>query len=102
MAELFLLACLGLSFFFSLKWRLKRIRQSPALKTAVSPLSMALTDLVATAGGIYLSLIMAAAFLKIAVPEVLFIYGLSFDPLAFFSLLVTLLQPLWGIFFTKE
>jgi len=58
-----------------------------------NPVSQALTQILGTAGGIYLSLVMLASFLGLEVPEKVLFGQWSIDPLAFFSLSITLLQP---------
>ncbi|MGI6227117.1 MAG: hypothetical protein ACOYJ1_12775 [Peptococcales bacterium] len=73
---------------------LNRRRTKELPEVISSPVSQALTQLLGTAGGIYLSLIMLASFLGIDVPKEITFWQWSLDPLAFFSLLITLLQPL--------
>lgn len=73
---------------------LNRKRQKDLPEVIGSPVSQALTQLLGTAGGIYLSLVMLASFLGLEIPKQIFFWQWSLDPLAFFSLLVTLLQPL--------
>ncbi|EGO62122.1 hypothetical protein [Acetonema longum] len=63
-----------------------------------SPLSMALQELVGTAGGVYLSIIMLISFLKIDLPQTLELFEVSFDPLALFAILSAVVQPLWKRF----
>jgi hypothetical protein len=60
-----------------------------------SPLSEAIVELVALAGGIYLSLLLLVSFLKIDLPDRLNFLGLDTDPLALFALVLTVLQPFW-------
>jgi hypothetical protein len=94
MSELILLLLLCLSFYLSLRLRLKVLRQSANLaQVQPSPLSNALTDLVSTAGGIYLALILLVSFLKIDIPEKMVYCDVSVDPLALISLIITLIQP---------
>lgn len=73
---------------------LNQKRQKELPEIINSPVSQALTQLLGTAGGIYLSLIMLASFLEIEIPKQIIILKWSLDPLAFFSLSITLLQPL--------
>ncbi|NLT94517.1 MAG: hypothetical protein GXW85_03120 [Clostridia bacterium] len=70
----------------------KRRKDLPEI--IASPVSQALTQILGTAGGIYLSLVMLAAFLEIQIPQKVLLFKWSIDPLAFFSLSITLLQPL--------
>lgn len=58
-----------------------------------TPLSTAVQELIATAGGIYLSLIMLISFLKIELPEKISIGILSLDPIAFTSIGLAIIQP---------
>lgn len=73
---------------------LNQKRQKDLPEVIASPVSQALTQILGTAGGIYLSLVMLASFLGIDVPEKILFWQWSVDPLAFFSLSITLLQPL--------
>ncbi|MEW6623226.1 MAG: hypothetical protein AB1420_08885 [Bacillota bacterium] len=59
----------------------------------ISPVSQALTELVAIAGGIYLSLLMLTTFLGLELPERLSLAGIELDTVAAIALLITLLQP---------
>ncbi|MBU2701950.1 hypothetical protein Ga0466249_003077 [Sporomusaceae bacterium BoRhaA] len=103
MHELILLLILCLFFSLSLRLRIKVLRQSSELsQTQASPVSTALTDLVSTAGGIYLSLILLVSFLKVDVPEKLTCLAVSVDPLALISLIITLIQPFVFSIFYKD
>lgn len=62
-----------------------------------SPFSEALQELIATAGGIYLSLVLLVSFLQIDLAEEWFVFDVGMDPLAFISLLISVVQP----FFVK-
>jgi hypothetical protein len=78
------------------KKRLKRWRDIADLDHAVeSPTSYAIGELVAVAGGIYLSLVLLASFLKISMPERIVFYSWSFDCLALIALFLALLQPIF-------
>jgi len=59
----------------------------------LSPLSEAIVELVSLAGGIYLSLLLLVSFLQTDLPDRLNILGLEMEPLAFASLILTVLQP---------
>jgi len=63
-------------------------------EATVSPLSLALNNLVGIAGGIYLSVVLLLNFLKIPLPQPREIFGCTLDPLAFASLWIAILQPL--------
>lgn len=58
-----------------------------------SPLSMAVQDLVSTAGGVYLSLIMLTSFLRINIPERINLACISMDPMALLAIILAILQP---------
>lgn len=58
-----------------------------------SPVSIALSETLGVAGGIYLVLLMAVSFLKVDVPSQVNIFGLKIEPLALTSVLIALLQP---------
>lgn len=64
-----------------------------------SPFSNAVQDLVATAGGVYLSLVMIVSFLKLELPERITISILSFDPLAMTAIAVAVIQPVFSRLF---
>ena len=67
-----------------------------------SPLSTVVQELIATAGGIYLSLIMLVSFLKIELPEKISVGIISLDPLAFTSIGLAIIQPFIISIFFKE
>jgi uncharacterized membrane protein len=56
--------------------------------------SEALQELIATAGGIYLSLVLLVTFLQINLADKWQIYEVKMDPLAFIALSLALIQPL--------
>ncbi|MDN5346701.1 MAG: hypothetical protein PWP65_265 [Clostridia bacterium] len=58
-----------------------------------SPASQALAELAAIAGGIYVSLVLLTAFLKIPVPEKVIIAGMELDPLALIAVIIAIIQP---------
>ncbi len=58
-----------------------------------SPLSDALQELIAMAGGVYLSLLLLVSFLQISLPEKIALYGMEMETLAFFALVLALMQP---------
>lgn len=58
-----------------------------------SPLSQALAELVGTAGGIYLSLVLVFTFLGLEVPERVGVWGLQVEPLAALSIALAIIQP---------
>lgn len=58
-----------------------------------SPLALAIKDMAATAGGVYLSLVLLVSFLELTVPEKVSLGGLEVDPLAAVSVLLSIVQP---------
>ncbi|MGI9860349.1 hypothetical protein SDD30_03060 [Moorella naiadis] len=86
----------ALLLLFLLAVRIKtRYYRSSNMEAVASPASRALAELVAVAGGIYLSLVLLVSFLKIELPEAVAIGQVRVDPLAIVALLVALLQPLF-------
>lgn len=73
---------------------LSRQRQKELPEVINTPVSQALTQLLGMAGGIYISLIMLTSFLSLEIPEEVIIAQYSIDPLALFSILITLFQPI--------
>lgn len=69
---------------------------------ADSIFSLALAELIATAGGIYVSLLLLFSFLDLATPGKMGIVGLQVDSLAAVSLVVALLQPIIARIFRKH
>lgn len=88
-----LLLCLVLGW--SIWLRMRRFRQTwDGTETKSSPLSLAVQELLATAGGIYLSLIMLVSFLKLTIPATISLFELSLDPLASISIGLAIVQPM--------
>lgn len=74
--------------------RIKYFRSSLAENTVIgSPLSLAIQELVAVSGGIYLSLMMLVTFLKLNIPETIMILDFTLDPLAFLAISLATIQP---------
>ncbi|BCV21146.1 hypothetical protein [Moorella sp. Hama-1] len=91
-----LIFLVSLFLLFLLAVRLKtRSYRSSNVEAIASPASRALAELVAVAGGIYLSLVLLVSFLKIELPEAVAIGPVRVDPLAIVALLVALFQPLF-------
>ncbi|CEP66818.1 Uncharacterized [Moorella glycerini] len=93
MLTLFFFCLLLLLFILALRAKVGFYRSSN-VEAVASPVSRALAELVAIAGGIYLSLVLLVSFLKISLPEVIAIGGLMVDPLAVVALVIALIQPL--------
>ncbi|HBT47810.1 MAG TPA: hypothetical protein DEA73_08050 [Peptococcaceae bacterium] len=88
------LCILLLLFYLAFKAKVRRYRNTGNVEGVPSPASRALAELVAVAGGIYLSLIMLVSFLKLSLPETVSLGGWNVDPLALLALSAALLQPL--------
>ncbi len=94
MQTFFLVLSLCILFLWSFYLRMEFFRNyQENLQGKTSPISLALQELVAVAGGIYLALILLVSFLKINLPEVVLIRGVTFDPLACSSIFLTVIQP---------
>lgn len=57
-------------------------------------LSLEIKNVVANAGGIYISLNLAASFLKLDISQQFALLGIQFDALAAIALVIAILQPL--------
>jgi len=80
--------------------RIKNFRKTvDENKITASPVSLALQELVAISGSIYLSLIMLVSFLKLNIPETIMFFEFSIDPLALLSISLAIIQPLFLFFF---
>lgn len=66
----------------------------------ISPLSLAIQELVAISGSIYLSLVMLVSFLKLDIPTTIIIFDFSIDPLAFLAISLAIIQPLFLTIFS--
>lgn len=62
-------------------------------ETKSSPLSNALTGLIGTAGGIYLSLVMLFSFMELTLPGKVKIFNVGLEPLAAASFVLAIIQP---------
>ena len=89
---LLVLIILSLSVWQRIKYFRETVHEN---KTTASPLSLALQELVAVAGSIYLSVIMLVSFLKINIPETMMFFEFSIDPLALLSISLAIIQPLF-------
>lgn len=81
--------------------RMRNIR-AENMPTQPSPFSHAVEGLVASAGGVYLSLVTLVSFLKIEIPEKIALFQVSLDPLATFSIGMAVIQPLIVKIISKE
>lgn len=98
-----LLLALFIILSISLLQRLRYFRQMNEInEIKVSPLSLAIQELIAVAGGIYLSLIMLVSFLRLNIPDKISIFQLSIDPIASTAILLTIIQPFFFKIFNKN
>ncbi|HMM21619.1 MAG TPA: hypothetical protein PKA10_12950 [Selenomonadales bacterium] len=86
-----LLILVGVSLWFRV--RLRRDTVS-GVETTVSPLSLAVQELVATAGGVYLAIVALTSFLKLETPDKVTLLQASVDPLALTAIGLALVQPI--------
>lgn len=70
-------------------------RQSTKVNSKEGSLSEAIVELIAFAGGIYLSLTLLIEFLALNGLDRLCLWGVSFDPIALASVILALLQPIY-------
>lgn len=91
-----ILSSIILLFLLALKFKmnLNIFRQKDMVESVSTPISQAITQLVGMAGGIYISLILLISFLSIETMEKVTIDGFTFDPLALFSILIAVIQPI--------
>lgn len=98
-----ILAFLFILVAWSLWMRICHLRKSiESVDIKPSPFSAAVQDLVATAGGVYLSIIALVSFLKLDLPEKMQLAGVAFDPIALLAIVIAVTQPLWRKLFSKE
>jgi hypothetical protein len=88
-----LLLCIGISV--SIGFRIYHYRQKPDRDTKSSPLSLAIQEIVAVSGGVYLSLVMLTSFLKLEIPERVLLSTIAIDPLALTAICLAMIQPLF-------
>lgn len=62
-------------------------------ESKASPVSIALTNLIGVAGGIYLSLVLMCTFLELQLPERVYLGRYGLEPLAALSISMALVQP---------
>ena len=92
---------LFLMMAFSLRRRMflrRRMAADLPLDPLPSPFSRALTELLATAGGIYLSLLLLVQFLSMEIPDRVDLWGLEIDPMALVAIIIASLQPFFTHF----
>ncbi len=89
-----IIAVIFVALIFSAWLRISQYRQDIEMKTMASPLSLAIQDLIATAGGIYLSITLLVSFLQIIVPDKVVIFAIEVEPIALISIGLAVLQPI--------
>lgn len=86
----------------SLWLRVQSYRSSiNGVETKVSPISLAVQDLVATSGGIYVAIIALTSFLKLDMPDKVSLLRASVDPLALSAIGLAVAQPIVIKIFNK-
>ena len=72
--------------YVSMTFRVNKIQsmrtRKQSFQEAQSPLGEAIKDFVAVSGGVYLGLMALTEFLKVPVPVIAEIWGITFDPMA--------------------
>jgi Ni,Fe-hydrogenase III small subunit len=83
--------------YLSMNARVRQIAQARkrSYEEASSPLSEAIKDFVAVAGGVYLGLMALSEFLKVPVPIEAEVWGLSFDPIAVVAVVLAIVAPMF-------
>ena len=70
-----------------------KYRKKVEVEPVSSPLSLAIQDLIGTAGGIYLAITLLISFLKIVIPDKIIIFAIEVEPIALISILLAVFQP---------
>ncbi len=99
---IFLLALLSVRQRLANKRRRFQGKAELPLEPVTSPFSIALTELVGSAGGIYLSLVLLVSFLKIEIPPLIVIWRVALEPLALIALITAIIQPYIAGLFIKS
>lgn len=90
---LVVLALVVMSVKMRLENKIFRDRAWDGSETKSSPLSEALTGLIGTAGGIYISLVMLFSFMELKVPPKIEVFKVGLEPLAAVSFAMAIIQP---------
>ena len=86
----------------SLWLRVRHHRDSVAgIETRSSPVAVAVQELVATAGGVYLAIVALTSFLKLEMPDRVSLMAVSVDPLAVTAILLAVVQPVFTRLYYK-
>ena len=97
-----LVAILSALISWSIWVRICHFRATESVKVKQTAFSMAVQELVATAGGVYLSIIALISFLKLNLPEKVSVLGVAFDPVALLAIGVAITQPWWSRLFPND
>ena len=101
MVVVLLLILLGL-IVLSLWLRVRHYRDSVAgVETKSSPVALAVQELVATAGGVYLAIVALTSFLKLDMPDKVSLMAVAVDPLAVTAIVLAIVQPVFSRLFLK-
>lgn len=89
---LIFLVLIGLSLWL----RVRHYRDSVAgIETKPSPVALAVQELVATAGGVYLAIVALTSFLKLDMPDKVTLMAVGVDPLAVTAIVLAIVQPVF-------
>jgi len=88
-----MIVLLALSVRQRIRNRVFRERAWDGSETKSSPISEALTGLIGTAGGIYLSLAMLISFMELNVPNKVNFFSVGLEPMAAVSFTLAIAQP---------
>lgn len=92
------LVLIGLSLWL----RVRHYRDSIAgVETKPSPVALAVQELVATAGGVYLAIVALTSFLKLDMPDRVSLMAVDADPLAVTAIVLAIVQPVFTRLFYK-
>ena len=96
--EILLLVLVVVLIVFAVKEKVKqKIKAAPFYdmpeEAKASPVSQALTELVAIAGGIYIALLLLTTFLGLELPAKITVISIEFDTIAGIALFLALVQP---------
>lgn len=91
---LIVLLLIAISLRERIRWQHMRDKDWDVIGEAKSsPLSQAVLNLVGTAGGIYLSLVLVQTFLEFELPKQVSIGSMALEPLATLSIALAIVQP---------
>lgn len=91
---MWVIGCIFLLIIYGIWLRSCRYRKKVEIEAVSSPLSLAIQDLIATAGGIYLAITLLVSFLKIIIPDKIVIFTIEVEPIALISILLAIFQPI--------